>query len=291
MSTPTSWNKRLSELENKIKELSDVINDIISSNGLKATKYEWGRRDLNSGHRLPKAKFSNDNVEFLDYDSVKRDFTNWIYSRVESKTAKDYLSYLDRYLAGVRIKNTDDLIEVSLMVQAGWNHFAKAVRNLINYHLDKRLISKEFALELKEILKLKKSGFDTFVPNDEIVKQVLNDCEREDYKLVMKIVYYSGVRIVEALKILREFDPKKLHIIDEIAYYDLDWERGNKKAFKCFLPSDLAKSLSKMDIPEYGVKSYFTSRGLPLKYGRNWFVNKLVQLGVNEGVIQFMIGH
>ena len=46
--------KRVSELENKVKELSDTVSALISSNGFKATKYEWGRRDLNSGHRLPK---------------------------------------------------------------------------------------------------------------------------------------------------------------------------------------------------------------------------------------------
>ena len=54
--TSNTWSieKRLSELENKVKELSDTVSALISSNDLITTKYEWGRRDLNSGHRLPK---------------------------------------------------------------------------------------------------------------------------------------------------------------------------------------------------------------------------------------------
>ena len=34
--------------------------------------------------------------------------------------------------------------------------FAKSVRNLINYSIEKRLISKDWGLELKEVLKIRK---------------------------------------------------------------------------------------------------------------------------------------
>ena len=227
----------------------------------------------------------------INYKAIKSEFEKWLLKRVDRETANKYVRYLDRYLDGAIISDVKDLVKVCDRVSTGWNWFAKAVRNLVNYCIDKRLISKSWGIELKDVLKLKKTGFDTYVPSDEQVKQTLAKCKRQEMRLVMKLVYYSGIRVREALKILNDFDKDKLHIIDEIAYYDIDWERGNKKAFKAFMPAHLAKQLKQIEITEYAVCDYFRRMGLPLKYGRNWFIDKMVKAGVQESLIKFMIGH
>lgn len=227
----------------------------------------------------------------IDYNSLKPEFEQWLKSRIDIKTAQCYISYLDRYVSNTVIESVDDLVEICLTVTAGWNWWAKAVRNLINYCVERRLIDKGLAVELKEVLKLKKTGFDTYVPSDESVRAVLEQCDRDDYRLVMKIVYYSGVRVTEALKMLAEFDSKRLHFVDGVGYYDLDWERGKKKSFKIFMPAEIAKQLRKTNISESGVYSYFQDLGLPLKYGRNFFIDKMVKAGVQESLIKFMVGH
>jgi intergrase/recombinase len=122
-------------------------------------------------------------IDKIDYTSVKEDFEKWIHNRIGKDTAKSYVSYLDRYLTDVVIEDLDDLVDISSTVKKGWNPFAKSVRNLINYSREKRLISKEWGIELKEALKIKKNGTDTFVPSDETVRSVLRQCTKEEMKL------------------------------------------------------------------------------------------------------------
>ncbi|MEL4306460.1 integrase, partial [Methanococcoides cohabitans] len=230
-------------------------------------------------------------VYMIDYAATKKDFGKWLFNRIGEPTAKSYISYLDRYLIGIVIEDVDDLIKISSTVHKGWNPYAKSVRNLINYHLEKRLISNSGAIELKNHLKLKKTGTDTFVPSDEAVKSVLNECTNEQIKILMQLIYYSGIRITEAVKIVTEFDSKNLHFFDDVAYYDIDWERGTKKAFKAFMPSNFAKKLTKMNLDKDYARKYIGIKGLPLKYGRNFFIDKCVKVGIQESLIKYMIGH
>ena len=227
----------------------------------------------------------------IQYDEVKADFEKWLYNRISKQTAESYIRYLDRYLKGTIIEDTEDLIEISHAVYVGWNWYAKGTRNVINYFTEKRLISKEWSIELKETLKIKKDGTDTFVPKDEMVRSVIAKCNNENMKLLMKLIYFSGIRITEAVKILNEFDETKVHYEEEVAYYDLDWERGNKKAFKAFMPAMFAQKLKKTKIAEDSAKKYIREKGLPLKYGRNFFIDKCVKAKIQESLIKYMIGH
>ena len=126
-------------------------------------------------------------INKIDYTSAKEDFEKWVYNRIGKETARAYVRYLDRYLTGVVIEDIDDLINISSKVKKGWNPFAKSIRNLINYSTEKRVISKDWGLELKEVLKIKKNGTDTFVPSDETVRSVLRKCTKEEMKLLMQL--------------------------------------------------------------------------------------------------------
>ena len=214
-----------------------------------------------------------------------------MHNRIEKDTAQTYVRYLDRYLTDVVIEDIDDLTNISSTVKKGWNPFAKSIRNLINYSMEKRLISKEWGLELKEVLKIKKNGTDTFVPSDETVRSVLDKCTKEEMRLLMQLIYYSGIRIVEAIKILTEFEERKLHYEKGVAYYDLDWERSNKKAFKAFMPAEFAKQLKITGISENYARKYIRLNGLSLKYGRNYFIDKCIKAGIQESLVKYMIGH
>ncbi len=226
----------------------------------------------------------------VDFKAVEQDFTVWLNKRMQSDTAHKYLLCLRKHVKGVVINNREDLITVCDKVEYNWNWFAKAVRNLINYYVDKRVIDKPTAVELKEVLKPKKGSTDTYVPSDAQIIDTLNQCKNENVKLLVKLLLYSGIRIREGLKVLNEFDPNKLHIYDGVAYYDIDWERGNKKALKAFMPTEFAKQLQKVRVTEV-MAGKQSRRSLKLKHCRNWFINKCVEAGVSESLIQFMIGH
>ncbi|WP_407354835.1 integrase [Methanolobus sp. WCC5] len=38
-------------------------------------------------------------------------------------------------------------------------------------------------------------------------------------------------------------------------------------------------------------RRYIRERGLPLKYGRNFFIDKCVKAGIQESLIKYMVGH
>jgi len=237
---------------------------------------------------LANSRFCSEN---LLYDEVRDDFKNWLLRRMSEATAKCYVSYLDRHLSDSKIEGIDDLLNISAGIDSGWNWYAKSVRNLINYYWENRLISKEWGIELKETLKLKKIGTDTYVPSDGVVQSMLLKCNNPDMQLLMQLVYFSGIRVTEAVKILNEFDPKRMHQDGDVTYYDIDWERGTKKAFKAFMPSDFANQLCKMNLSVEASRKYFRACGLGLKYGRNYFIDKCVKAGIQESLIKYMIGH
>ncbi|AHF80191.1 integrase [Thermococcus paralvinellae] len=153
------------------------------------------------------------------------------------------------------------------------------------------MISEEFASSLLKLLKERPDGIDVRLPSDEEVRQALSKVTREDYLLVGLVCVFSGIRVKEAIKLVNEFDRSKLHIEDGIAYYELGWRRKSKISYYVFMPVELAERLRRFRVTYDGVGGYFVKRGLPLKYARKWFINKMIEAGVQESVVKFMIGH
>ena len=102
---------------------------------------------------------------------------------------------------------------------------------------------------------------------------------------------YSGIRLTEAIYLLETFDPNKLHFIDGIAYYDLEWDRGTKKSFKAFMPAEFAKRLRKIELTRHRITINLRRiGGVRPKHLRNWQANKLVRARIQESVINFIQG-
>ncbi len=226
----------------------------------------------------------------VDYNAIKSEFEKWIHKQVNEETARGYIRYLDKYLGSTIICSRVDLEDVLDEVKAGYNHFVKGLRNLIKFLEKKGEIPRSFAEELKELLKVRRTGTDTYVPPDEVVKQTLAEIDREEYEILFKLVGYSGIRVREARYLLETFDMKRLHFEDGIAYYDLEWNRGTKKSFKAFMPADFGKKLRRVKLTEYGITNYLGKRGVRPKHLRNWQANKLVRARIQESVINFIQG-
>ena len=110
----------------------------------------------------------------IRYDLVKSEFKKWIHKQVSEVTAVDYIRYLDKYLNSTPIRSKEDLEDILENVEVGYNHFVKALRNLIKFLVKKGRIPKSFAEELKELLKMRKTGTDTYVPPDKAVKTTIS---------------------------------------------------------------------------------------------------------------------
>jgi len=141
-----------------------------------------------------------------------------------------------------------------------------------------------------------KTGADPeYPPTQEIVRgyQIL---KREELRLLYCVLLYSGIRVVEGVHMLKNFDPSSLIRINGKAYrYPINWERGTKRVFFAYLPGFFVPSLRKADLPNYEtVKKllWLKDRGVNItsKKLRKWSDNFLVECGVPERIADFIQG-
>ncbi|WP_420846933.1 integrase [Methanococcoides seepicolus] len=58
------------------------------------------------------------------------------------------------------------------------------------------------------------------------------------------------------------------------------------------MPTEFASTLrheANVNLP--AIQKYFLTRGLGLKYCRNFFVDQCIHVGIHESLIKYMIGH
>ncbi len=202
---------------------------------------------------------------------------------MENRTSKDYahqmVRYLDRFVKNRTIKHPDDLIEV-IEKSTSKKNMILALRNLINFCEGREIISSEFANLLKKDLKCVRSQTDGYIPSDEDLIKIYQEFDNEDYKIIFRILAFSGLRVREAINFINEFDRDKLMINGKIAKYPLFLDRKEKKSYFAYLPFEFAEKLNRTEVTEHGVKKYFVRRGLPAKYLRKWNYNFLILNGV-----------
>ncbi|WP_231855812.1 integrase [Thermococcus peptonophilus] len=231
----------------------------------------------------------------VDYWSVREEFKRWLERRVSRAVARDYISALDRFVGKRIIRSPVEVVEI-LEATNHNNRFVNGFRNLLSFLEMRERINAELLVKLRRVLKVKKSGVDLYVPTDKEVRFWFSKVKgREDVCLAFLLTAFGGVRIAEAVKVLREFDRRMLKIEGvngkEIAYYELNWVRGFKRSNVVFMPVWLARGLRRLDTSYDRVRSYAGKRGAPMKYLRKWFINKMMEFGVPEVVIKYMVGH
>ncbi|GAB6101900.1 integrase [Thermococcus atlanticus] len=261
--------------------------------------YWWARGDSNPGPPPCKGQLNRQTANLTSdipkYAAVRDEFVRYLHERLSRDVARDYIRYLDKYVGQADIKNPTDLRGILTKVDNGksgrWNFFVRSIRALIRFELERGMISEDFAASLLKLLKERPDGIDVRLPSDEEVRQALTKVEREEMLIVGLLCLFSGIRIKEAIKLVNTFDKTKLHIDSNIAYYELGWRRGGKISYYVFMPVELARRLRRFKITYDAVGSYYVKRGLPLKYARKWFINKMIEAGVQESVVKFMVGH
>jgi intergrase/recombinase len=213
---------------------------------------------------------------------------------VARRTARNYINYLTKYISDVQIQDIEDIQDITDNISSGRNAFSKAMRSYLNFLVDTKRMSKERAEDWKEAMPLTKDDTDTWVPSIEQIKSTRDSCRDGVYTSMFKLLLYSGIRISEAYHIISTFDEKRLHIVGDIAYYDLDWNRGSKKSNKAFIPSDFISGIRhrSSDIPSLdAIKTHFQRQELPLKYCRKFFINACYDVDIRQEYVQYMVGH
>jgi len=122
-------------------------------------------------------------------------------------------------------------------------------------------------------VKVPKSKSDDYVPDDSKIIEAYNKLEDERYKIMFKLLAFSGIRLREAIYLFNNFDKNKLIFGEMITKYPLSLDIKSKKSFYAYMPKSFAMELKKIELSEEAVKQYFSRRGLPAKYLRKWNYN------------------
>ena len=119
-----------------------------------------------------------------------------------------------------------------------------SIRVCLNFLTEYDIATDEDMLHSRKIHKSRRSNSDNFVPTDEQVKSAFDKTRNGRHKTIFLLLAYSGIRITEAVKMLREFDKDKLIVNCDIAKYPLSYNRGHKRVST--FPNILIKFLQQL---------------------------------------------
>ena len=228
----------------------------------------------------------------LKYSDIKDDFEKWLKNRISEETAERYLNILSG-LDGITVETLSKLYE-----NRPTNNTAKAIRNLVNFLEERGFIDSSTADRIRKIALIKKTKSDKIVPTDDDIREAFEYFRRnlrEEYYLIALLTLYSGMRLNQILRMLKEFDPKYLIFKDGFARYEIGHlSMGTKEGFYVYMPDWLAKKLRRTVVSKYA-KDYInytakSGRTVSPKYIRKWFNNLLVKLKVDKDIRNFILG-
>jgi intergrase/recombinase len=202
-----------------------------------------------------------------------------------------YKSDIMRYLKPIENKEIHELSELREIVSSSSSSMVLTViRAYINFLLENEIINEETAIYFRKALPTRKTNPDNYVPTDMDVKKAYESIANEKDRLLFQILAFSGIRITELVKMLREFDKSKLITDDKISKYSLNYNRGNKRSQYVYMPTELAMKLHRFYIHKDTVLSSLRKYGIAPKYLRKWFYNFLIMNNVPESVGDFIEG-
>ena len=155
--------------------------------------------------------------------------------------------------------------------------------------------TKSQLIDFQAVIKIPKSGVrehkKAFTTTEKI-QEALDKVKDEKKRLMIKLLAYSGLRLSEAVNMLRTFDPSKLVVQGKIARYELLKLGRTKKAFWAYMPASFARQLKKFPgIKETTFKGEkLANRTILPNMLRKWNAMFLRQHGIENDIIDFIQG-
>lgn len=145
----------------------------------------------------------------------------------------------------------------------------------------------------RKFLKLPRHNPDVYVPsNDEVLTNYHSIKRDSELNLVFLILATSGVRYVECVDFLNNYDPDRFTVHEEYASYPVAQLRRTKNTNNIYLPlfvyeriKHVRESYYKLCLKRVKFKSKFS-----FKYLRKWQYNFLLYNNVPESVCDFIQG-
>jgi len=228
----------------------------------------------------------------------------------QRKTIKMYLNYLDKLFTKYEIRNNLDIMEA--LKNENYNKwYANALRNFLNFLFEVSLITLEERERLKQAIQSKKAE----APSEKIFEKInINEIKKayqkaieyvktksrisnDPFPLFFKFLYYTGLRLDQAVRIFKNLKKNDIKFEDNIAYIlTHEAKRGKKGTYIAIMPKDFGKELA--ENIEYvsnlskRIDKRFGKEGIDFgaKLLRKWHYNFLRQNGVEKDIAEFIQG-
>ena len=195
------------------------------------------------------------------------EFYSWCLGHASNETCSQYLKYLGKPL------NRKNRWSVTA--------YKKYLRYLCEEHGDEK------ACILNKKIKSLRSKPDLYVPSLQEVLETL--CKAEyPYNMIYKYLLESGLRVDEVVYVVNNIDKLRIVELNGFIRVELNWIRGTKKAFWGYFLEKPEKIIITPDaVSKYAQKQKL----LCPKYPRKFMATKMIELGINSDVIDFIQGH
>jgi len=215
------------------------------------------------------------------FSTHKKDYEKWLISRkLDDGYIKDLTNTLTRFIREDITQLPDNISEMQSI----------GLRSYIQYLIQKSLLTDEEADRFRKNIPLRQSKADNYIPSNEEVITAYNKISDKRFRIIFKLLAFSGARITELEKMIKEYDPSKLITNEKFAKYQLHYNRGHKKSFYIYMPKELIPELHKYYVHVDTITHQIGKSGLNPKYLRKWFYNYLIYNNVPEGVADFIEG-
>ena len=219
-------------------------------------------------------------------------FRTWLlFKKMNRNYTTDILRYYRKYLKDYRLTTPKDLFNYLQNIDGSYHQTVIALRKYLTFLMETgEMTEQEVNPFLKVLIGDKRISVDNYIPTDEEVIKAYKQIKDERTRLFFQIFAYSGLRSTELFKMLSEFQPEKLIYNDKFAKYQLNYFRGQKKAFYVYMPIEVAKRLGRFYKINNTVAKKLRKTGLAPKYLRKWLYNFLIYNNVPESVADFIEG-
>ena len=240
----------------------------------------------------------NSSIAITVTEELLNRFVDWLKNEqgTSESTIRKYMYYLPK-LKGFTFKGKEDVSRAFDLMKLTKTSY-EALSRLFTF-IEKKLEGyEELVYRLRKAMPRKpQSGQDTYIPPDAKIYYLRDRIKQlgEPYATIYNILVCSGCRIVEAYKLIAEYDPNRLvRISKEACRYHIDLERKSKNVLIIYLPVKVAEQVARLKhvrLPHIDtVEDKFRESGLSGKYLRKWFRQLLKKLRVDSEVIEFIQG-
>jgi len=225
--------------------------------------------------------------------SERSNFIEWLSAEVSEETRKDYVRVLDKFFGRHVIKTLSDL-EKALRAEGQKRNLAKAIRKFSKYLLELGIIEQITYEKIKTVAKLKPTGVrDIFVSDEEVMTAYLEVRKRgKPAETLFLLVAFSGIRLKQAVELLKTYDYTKLQVISEkaVRYPMFSISKGKKRAFWAYGPREFFEELEPIEVKYNTAKDLVSYGRVSANTLRKWHYTFLIRQGVPADIADFIQG-